>query len=585
MRAARIALNLLCRPADVRGLCLRSIKRKFFTVLEVKKGPRDQTLAPADNLWTTARDGAVRLRMEERGPASEPPVTTLQMFQDTVQRFGNLPALAVKRDGQWQTTTYLQYHQQCRAAAKSFLKLGLERFHSVGILGFNSPEWFIAEIGAIMAGGFPFGIYTTSSSEACAYVAKNAGTNILVVEDHQQLEKILQIQSQLPHLKAIVQYGPELREKRPNLYTWKEFMQIGSDIPDSKLDDIIASQKANQCCLIVYTSGTTGPPKGVMLSHDNVTWFVKRYAEAAGVQDHEIGVSYMPLNHIAAQVWDIWVPICFGGTTYFANPDALRVSPVDILKEVRPTRFIAVPRIWEKIQGALEATESASSFIQKAISTWAKSIGLAASHNLINGIDSRPWGYSLADFLVLKKLKASVGLDRCPWCHTGAAPITEDTLEYFMPLNIPILQLYGMSECSGPITVCTLSEFRLSSCGKPIPGCRTKIHMPDKDGNGEVCLWGRSVFMGYLNMAEMTTEALDEEGWLHSGDIGKLDQDGFLTITGRIKELVITAGGENIPPVPIEEALKKEVPIISNTMVVGDKRKFLSMLITLKDPP
>ncbi|XP_069482568.1 long-chain-fatty-acid--CoA ligase ACSBG2-like [Ambystoma mexicanum] len=557
-------------------------EHKSSTVSEKKQDPIEVHLAAAESTWTTERDGAVQLRMDATGPGSEPPVTTLQMFQDNLERFGHLPAMAVKRDGQWKTTTFLQYHQQSRAAAKSFLELGLERYHSVGILGFNSPEWLISEIGAMMAGGFPVGMYFTSSADACLHVAQHCVANILMVEDHQQLEKILQIQDQLPRLKAIVQYRHELKEKRPNLYTWEEFMQIGSDVPDSKLDDIIASQKANQCCMLIYTSGTTGTPKGVMLSHDNITWNTKRFGEAFGMQAQEIGVSYLPLSHIAAQVLDIWAPICFGGTTYFANPDALKGSLVDTLKEVRPTRLFGVPRVWEKIQRTLEDSESTSSFIKKRLSTWVKGIGLAASLNLMNGTGSRPWGYSLAHYLLLRKLYARLGLDRCLWCQAGAAPITKDTLEYFLALSIPLLQSYGVSECTGPHTMSTLSEFRLTSCGKPLSGCKTKILMPDEMGNGEVCLWGRHVFMGYLNMVELTRDAFDKEGWLRSGDIGRLDRDGFLDITGRIKELIITAGGENIPPVPIEDALKEEVPIISNAVLIGDKRKFLSMLITLK---
>ncbi|KAJ1212741.1 hypothetical protein NDU88_000388 [Pleurodeles waltl] len=226
--------------------------------------------------------------MEEAGPASEPPITTLQLFKDAVQRYGNRPAMAVKRDGRWETTTYLQYYQQCRAAAKSFLKLGLQRFHGVGILGFNSPEWFIADVGAIMAGGIPAGIYTTSSADACQYVASNSEANVLVVENHHQLEKILQIQDQLPHLKAIVQYQDELVKKRPNLYTWKEFMQLGSSVPDAELDAIFDSQKVNQCCTLIYTSGTTGQPKGVMLSHDNVSTTARKALPAKAMRVHEI---------------------------------------------------------------------------------------------------------------------------------------------------------------------------------------------------------------------------------------------------------------------------------------------------------
>ncbi|XP_069482840.1 long-chain-fatty-acid--CoA ligase ACSBG2-like isoform X1 [Ambystoma mexicanum] len=542
----------------------------------------DVQLALADCLWTTARDGAVRLRMEETGIAAEPPITTLQLFQRTVQLCGNKPALATKRGGQWETTTYLQYYQQCRAAAKSFLLLGLEPFHGVGILGFNSAEWFIADIGAIMAGGLAVGIYATSSPEACQYVAANCEANVLVVENHQQLVKILEIEDQLPHLKAIVQYHDELNEERAGLYTWKDFMELGTGVPDSKLDNIIASRKANQCCTLIYTSGTTGRPKGVMLSHDNITWVTKAFGESLNLTDNEVTVSYLPLSHVAAQILDIWIPICFGGTTYFANPDALKGTLVSTLQEVRPTTFFGVPRVWEKIQEKMKDMGSKSSFIKQKISSWAKKIGLGANYNRMNGINSTPWGYALADSLVFQRVKTALGLDRCSTCLTGAAPISRDTIEYFLSLDIPLLVGYGMSECAGPHTVSLHEAFRTSSCGRCLVGCMIRIHQPQEDGAGEICYWGRHVFMGYLNMPEMTMEALDEEGWLHSGDLGKLDQDGFLYVTGRIKELVITAGGENVPPVPIEDALKEELPIISNAMLVGDQRKFLSMLLTLK---
>ncbi|XP_078533297.1 long-chain-fatty-acid--CoA ligase ACSBG2-like [Lissotriton helveticus] len=539
-------------------------------------------LAPADRFWTSARDGAVKLHMEETGPASEPPVTTHQLLRDTVERFGGHPAMVVKKDGQWKTTTYLQFYQACRAAAKSFLKLGLKRLHGVGILGHNSPEWFIAFIGATMARGLPSGIYSTNSADACQYVASNCEANILVVENQHQLEKILQVQDRLPHLKAIVQYSDEVKEKRPNLYTWAEFMQLGSEIPDSELDDIIASQRVNQCCTLIYTSGTTGPPKGVMLSHDNITWLIKMFCKQSGLQEKQIVVSYLPLSHVAAQFFDIWLSIYLGGTTYFANKDALKGSVVDTLKEVRPTVFFGVPRTWEKIQAILEDMQSTSSSMQGSISTRTSNPGMETNLNQKNVNDWVAAGNPLADHLVLQKKKADLGLDRCILPLAGGAPTQRETLDLFLGLNFPIIELYGTSESSGPNTTSVACDYRITSCGKMVTGSRTRIHTPDEDGNGEICLRGRHVFMGYLNMVENTKEALDEEGWLHSGDIGKLDQDGFLYITGRIKEMVITAGGENIPPVPIENALKKEVPIISNAVLVGDKRKFLSMLVTLK---
>uniref|UniRef100_A0A3P9A324 long-chain-fatty-acid--CoA ligase n=2 Tax=Esox lucius TaxID=8010 RepID=A0A3P9A324_ESOLU len=541
------------------------------------------SLAPAEQLWCHSRDHAVKLRMTESGLGSEAPMTVHQMFLETVENYGDLPALSSKKDGQWVTLTWREYYQQCRAAAKSFLKLGLERYHGVGILGFNSPEWFISDIGCILAGGLAVGIYTTNSPEACLYVAENCEANVLVVENHKQLLKILQIRDKLPHLKAIVQYKDELQQKLPNLYTWAEFMKLGEEVPDELLNAVVESQRANQCCTLIYTSGTTGNPKGVMLSHDNVTWT----SNAAGVMTDlqhgvECVVSYLPLSHVAAQVNDMWICMRFAAATYFADPDALKGSLGATLKEVRPTSFLGVPRVWEKMQEKLKAIGAKSSGIRKKVSDWAKSIGLQANYSAMNGENLVPWGFMLANNLVFKKVRWAMGLDRCKNCLTGAAPITKETLEYFMSLNLPLYELYGMSESTGPHTISWENNYKIMSCGKVLIGCQTKLDKPDEDGNGEICFWGRHVFMGYLSMPEKTAEALDQEGWLHSGDLGKLDKDNFLFITGRIKELIITAGGENIPPVPIEDAVKAEIAIISCAMLLGDKLKFLSMMLTLK---
>ncbi|XP_017541952.2 long-chain-fatty-acid--CoA ligase ACSBG2 isoform X1 [Pygocentrus nattereri] len=540
-------------------------------------------------LWTVQREGEVKLRMGDSGPAAVPPVTVHQAFTRTVKQFGSYMALGWKDGEHWKKYSYTEYYQACRTAAKSFLKLGLERFHGVGILGFNSPEWFIADIGAIFAGGFAVGIYTTNSPEACQYVAENCQANVLVVENHKQLQKILQIQDKLPHLKAIVQYKDPLKEKKPNLYTWEEFMALGRDEPDTQLDGIIASQKPNQCCTLIYTSGTTGQPKGVMLSHDNLTWTAFATAGHIGLseadQSQEVVISYLPLSHIAAQMIDIWITMRVGGATYFAQPDALKGSLANTLREVRPTAFMGVPRVWEKMQEKMKAIGAKSSTVRRKVASWAKDVGLHTNLNKMEqygSVSRNPLNYRLAKRLVFRKVRKALGLDRCRQCFTGAAPITKETLEFFLSLDIPLYELYGMSESSGPHTISMPEAFRLTSCGKVMTGCQTKIFSPDEEGNGEICFWGRHIFMGYLNMPEKTDEALDADGWLRSGDLGKHDENDFLFITGRIKELIITAGGENIPPVLIEDAVKAAVPLISNAMLIGDKRKFLSMLLTIK---
>ncbi|XP_017276054.1 long-chain-fatty-acid--CoA ligase ACSBG2 isoform X2 [Kryptolebias marmoratus] len=540
-------------------------------------------------LWTTQRDGEVKLRMGDSGMAAETPLTVHQAFSTAVRRFGDFTALGWKEGEQLKALSYKEYYQACRTAAKSFLKLGLQRYHGVGILGFNSPEWFMSDIGAILAGGFAVGIYATNSPEACQYVAENSKANIIVVENHKQLQKILQIEDKLPHLKAIVQYKDTLKEKRPNLYSWEEFMALGRDEPDAPLDAIISSQKPNQCCTLIYTSGTTGQPKGVMLSHDNITWTAVSTREQVQLHDatqaQEVVVSYLPLSHIAAQMVDIWLIMTVGGATYFAQPDALKGSLVNTLKEVQPTAFMGVPRVWEKMQEKMKSVGAKSSAVRRKVAAWAKDVGLQTNLTRMNqntASDHTTFSYQIAKKLVFKKVRKALGLDRCRKCYTGAAPITKDTLEFFLSLDILLYELYGMSESTGPHTISQPEAFKLTSCGREIPGCKTKLHNPDEEGNGEICFWGRHIFMGYLNMPDKTEESLDEEGWLHSGDLGKHDEKGFLFITGRIKELIITAGGENVPPVPTEDAVKEAVPLISNAMLIGDKRKFLSMLLTIK---
>ncbi|XP_018536233.1 long-chain-fatty-acid--CoA ligase ACSBG1 [Lates calcarifer] len=542
------------------------------------------SLAPAVSLWTTDARGAVRLRIEEGCP--EEPITVHQMFNASVEKYGNMHALASKKNNTWEKITFSEYYQFCRRAAKSFIKLGLERFHGVAILGFNSAEWFFSAVGTIMAGGIMTGIYATNSPEACHYVASDSKANIIVVENQKQLDKILQIRDRLPHLKAIVQYSGQLQEKLSNLYSWEEFMELGLDVSEKQLDDMISSQKANQCCVLIYTSGTTGKPKGVMLSHDNITWTANHASRAGDMQPadtkQESLVSYLPLSHIAAQMYDLWTGIHWGELVYFAQPDALKGSLITTLREVCPTSHMGVPRVWEKMMEKIKLGISQCGYVKKKLVTWAMSVSLEANQKCMQKDEEKPLLLSLTDSLVLQKLRAELGLSRCQKFFSGAAPIGSETVQFFLGLNIRLYEAYGMSESTGPHFMSGPKVYKLPSCGKVVPGCRYKMADVDSEGTGEICFWGRNIFMGFLNMEDKTREALDEDGWLHSGDLGKIDEEGFLYITGRIKELIITAGGENVPPVPIEEAVKRELPIISNAMLIGDKRKFLSMLLTLK---
>lgn len=331
-------------------------------------------------------------------------------------------------------------------------------------------------------------------------------------------------------------------------------------------------------------SGTVGNPKGVMLSHDNVTWNAHSIAQRLPnmVMAGECLISYLPLSHIAAQMVDIFITIKYAATVYFADKDALKGSLVKTLQEAQPTRFLGVPRVYEKIHEKMTAIGSQITGIKKVIATWAKSVTLQHWLEAIEGKDTQSLQYKLARSFILSKAKTALGLSRCKTLVSAAAPMSLDIKQYFMSLDLPIVEAYGMSESGGGHCVSTSECFNLETVGKQLPGVETKLLNKDQDGIGEVCMRGRHVFMGYINEPEKTAETLDEDGWIHSGDLGYIDANGFVYITGRIKELIITAGGENIPPVHVEHLVKKELPGISNAFLIGDKRKYLTMLVTIK---
>ncbi|KAG5887359.1 hypothetical protein JTB14_018374 [Gonioctena quinquepunctata] len=519
-------------------------------------GP-DQIL-PAEDFETTDPDGCVRLRIPENGKAIEttPPISVPGLLRRTAEDFPNHVALAKKVNGNWETITYSDYLQRVRTCAKAFLYLGLENRHSVCIIGFNSPEWFISDLAAIFAGGVAVGIYTTNSPEACFHCAENSNANIIVVEDEKQLEKILSVRSRLPKLKTIVQYSGE--PTHPDVLSWNRLMEIGSQQTDDLLEDALRHIGVNQCCTLVYTSGTVGNPKGVMLSHDNFTWDALAVVERLRIQrgSEQVLVSYLPLSHVAAQTVDIYITMLVGASVYFADKDALKGTLVDTLKEVRPTKFLGVPRVWEKIHEKMMAVAAQNGYLKKIIATWAKQQALQHHLDAIQGTKSKTWGYTVASSLIFSKIREALGFTRCDYYVTAAAPLSADVKKYFYSIDMPIMDCFGMSEASGAHTICIDSATNMDTIGMTIPGMKTKLNN-EENGQGELCMYGRHIFMGYLNEPEKTAEALDSEGWLHTGDLGRIDEKGFLYITGRLKELL-------------------------NAFLVGDKRKFLSVLLSLK---
>jgi long-chain acyl-CoA synthetase len=499
------------------------------------------------------------------------PLTVPQVLDTTARRQGDRPAMKVKRNGAWRTTSWREYREQAMRVARGLIALGVQPKQGVAILGFNSPEWVLADVGAILAGAYPAGIYTTSSPEQCQYVAAHCEAAVVLVDDAEQAKKILSKKAELPTVRAIVQWLGEPAGE--GVLRWSDLLALGEESLEAALEARIAALHPDDLCTLIYTSGTTGHPKAVMISHDNITWFVDAAVTLHGICEDDVGISYLPMSHVAEQVLTIHAPMRSGGLTFFAESiETLGAT----LVEVRPTWFFAVPRVWEKMQAKMEAAGATSSPLRRRIARWARSVGLRAGYAEQRG-ERRPLLYGLADRLVFSKVRQRLGLDRARFCLTSAAPISRSTLEFFLSLGIRVVEAYGQSECSGATTSSTPESYRTGKAGRPFPGTEVKIA-----DDGEILIRGRHVSKGYYKDPDATAATIDSEGWLHSGDIGTIDAEGFLAITDRKKELIITAGGENISPQAVEGQLTS-IPVLAQAVVIGDRRKYLAALVTL-DP-
>eukprot|EP00762_Andalucia_godoyi_P007828 ANDGO_01758.mRNA.1 Very long-chain-fatty-acid--CoA ligase bubblegum len=545
-----------------------------------------------DTHWTTDVRVPMQFPLGE-GAAGYAPKTVMQVLAECVEKNGSRDAVYYLKPGQdtYSKITWSEYAALIRKTAKALIGAGVQRFDGVSILGFNSLEWFLSNNGAIFAGAIAAGIYTTNNPEACAYVAEHSDSSVVLVENESQLKKFSSFGSdRLTKVKAYVcwaeGFATQRPENRPPVYNWTDFMALGDAVEDAVLEERIKDQQTGHCCTLIYTSGTMSFPKAVMISHDNCTWTARVAIESLKVVETDRMISYLPLSHIAAQMLDVHGPMSVGYSVWFAKPDALRGSLPHTLQTVKPTVFLGVPRVWEKIMEAMKAAGRQTTGMKKKIAEWARGKGLEGGFAEQSG-KSKPWGYGIARRLVFDKVRAKLGFDECRLCATSAAPIGRETLEFFLSLGIPILEIYGMSECSGPETISLPDRYATGSVGFAMPGTELVLDKPDEQGQGELIFKGRHRFLGYLKNDQATSESVDENGYLHSGDLGmyKDKERGLIMISGRAKELIITSGGENIPPVLIEDTVKEETPIISNIMVIGERRKFLSAVVTLRSKP
>ncbi len=494
---------------------------------------------------------------------------------EQAERRPHAPAYHVREDGIWRTTNWREYRDEVMTAARALIALGLEAGQTATILGFNRPEWVVFDIAAMACGAAPAGIYTTCSSEEVAYIVRHAASPVILVEDLGQYEKVKAERDSLPDLKHIVTMKGCAAIDDPMVLDWEAFLAKAEGTEESAVTTRLEALKPDGLATLIYTSGTTGPPKGVMLSTENLAWTAKAAQELVDLSSQDCSLSYLPLSHIAEQMFSIHGPITAGSSVYFA--ESIEKVP-DNLKEVQPTVFFGVPRIWEKFHAGVAGKLKAATGTKAKLVAWARRVATERMKILEAG-GSVPMGlglqHKLANKLIYSKLKPAIGLGRARACVSGAAPIAAEVLEFFASLDILVLEVYGQSEDTGPTSFNQPEKFRYGTVGPAVPGVEVKIAEDE-----EILVRGPNVFLGYYKDEEATNETL-KDGWLHSGDLGKFE-DGFLRIIGRKKEIIITAGGKNVTPKNLEAALKNH-ELINEAVVIGDRRKFLSAVVTL-DP-
>ena len=497
-----------------------------------------------------------------------------RLFQQAKTR-PDAPAYYRKVAGTYRATSYRDYAAQVRRAARALIALGVPVGGTTVILGYNRPEWAIMDLATMSAGGAPAGIYTTCSATEVRYITHHVEAKVALVENARQWEKIEKEIDNLPLLEHVVLMDGAPRIVHPKVLSWEEFLERGDSVADERLQERLDALQPTGLATFIYTSGTTGPPKGVMLSHENLAWTSEAARDLVSGTSSDVSLSYLPLSHIAEQVFTLHGPITMGSVVYFA--ESIDKVPEN-LKEVQPTIFFGVPRIWEKFHAGIAQKLADAPTLRKRIAEGAAQIGKA--YNLEKNAGRTPsflleQAHRVADKLVYSKLKQAIGLGRARVLVSGAAPIAREVLEFFFGLDILVHEVYGQSEDTGPTTFNHVGKLRLGTVGQKMPGVEVKIA-----DDGEILVRGPNVFLGYYKEPEATRECLID-GWLYSGDLGQFDRDGYLSITGRKKEIIITAGGKNIAPKNIEAALRNH-PLIAEAVVIGDRRKYLTALVTLE---
>jgi long-chain acyl-CoA synthetase len=501
-------------------------------------------------------------------PTGTGTTTMAPLAASAAERYGSSPALRRKVGDEWTTISFEELGTAASEVARGLIDLGIAPGERVSIQAHTRPEWTVANLGILASGAASVSIYQTNSPEECHYVLEHSESKAVFVEDEEQLAKIRRVRDQLPALEHVIVFDGETTDEAVSLADLRE---RGRGREQSELDERTAAVKPEDACVFIYTSGTTGPPKGVILSHDNYRSITDMVSEQ-DVLDREEGMVYLflPLAHAFALLIQ-FVAVDLGAQLAYWQKDPKKI--ISDLMEVKPTFFPSVPRIFEKIYTLATSNAPDREKLDQAVK-----VGVTVRQMRERGEQvpaELQQAFDASEEALFQNVRNLFG-GRCEQCVTGAAPIAPEILEFFYACGVPVMEGYGMTETSTSATVNTPDAYRFGSVGKPFSGVEVKIAE-----DGEVLLRGPNIFKSYYKNEEATESTLID-GWLHTGDLGRLDEDGFLFITGRKKDIIITAGGKNITPANLENGIKQN-RWVSQAVVVGDRRPYLVALITL-DP-
>ena len=503
------------------------------------------------------------------------------IFWNAVRARGPNVWMRQKDFGIWRSWTWNQTAEAVREIGNGLLSLGFAPRETASILSNTNIEWVLCDLAVLSAGGVSNGIYPTDAASQVQFLSEDSSTTVLFVEDDEQLDKALEVRSQLPLLKKIVVFDMEglLNLNDPQVIGLDELRALGRAYAQAhphELDQRVTACRPEDLAILVYTSGTTGKPKGAMHSHRGLVYSVHGYNTLIARDESDECMCFLPLCHIAERMGGEYFSLYTGAKLNFVeNPETVPEN----VREIAPTVFTAVPRVWEKFYSGVMIALKEASGLQQAAYAWAIGVGQQVADKVLarQAVPATlKLQFHIARLLVLNNVRKLIGIHRARFLVTGAAPISPELVRWYLALGLPMLEVWGMTETCGAATGVPADRIKPGSIGPAADFNEMRLDPQ----TGEILVRGTNVFMGYLNLPDKTAEAIDAEGWLHTGDVGKVDEEGFFRITDRMKDIIITAGGKNITPSELENELKFS-PYITDAVVIGDRRPYLVVIIMI----